>query len=69
MQSQRDRTSTLPSALVLRGLCADHAGDPPSEALEQAGFTRSQVEGYVQRCAARLASFAPPEPGRRRTAA
>jgi hypothetical protein len=55
MQTQRSRTSTLPSALVLRRLCADHAGDLPLDAVEQAGFDGSQVADYFERCAANSA--------------
>jgi hypothetical protein len=63
MQTAYDRTFALPSALVLGALCAEHAGDPPAEVLERAGFTRAQVDGYLRRCAARLASSTP-EQGR-----
>jgi hypothetical protein len=67
MMTQRTRTSTLPSALVLRSLCAD-AGEVPFEKLEQAGFTRGQVADYLQRCTARSAR-ARGEQGRCETAA
>jgi hypothetical protein len=55
----RETYSTLPSALVLGVLCADQAGNPHSEALARAGFTRAQVEGYLERCANRPAGSAP----------
>jgi hypothetical protein len=50
MPLPRESLSLLPSALVLGGLCAggDRAISP--EALERAGFTRSQVDRYLGRC-------------------
>jgi hypothetical protein len=56
MQTDLYRTSTLPSALVLGGLCLDGAGEPPYEELRQAGFDRSHVDGYLQRRGARTAN-------------
>jgi hypothetical protein len=38
----------MPSALVLRNLVAGHGGTPPREALEQAGFSSSEVEVYLR---------------------
>jgi hypothetical protein len=49
MQSQVARTSLLPSALVLCDLLNAHAGDPPIEVLEQAGFRRNDISRYLQR--------------------
>lgn len=49
MQSQVTRASLLPSALVLCDLLNAHAGDPPIEALEQAGFRRNDISRYLQR--------------------
>jgi hypothetical protein len=53
MQTDVGRTFAMPSALVLSDLLAGHAGDPPLDALEQAGFDRSEVDGYLRRRAAR----------------
>ena len=53
MQSQVARTSLLPSALVLCDLLNAHAGDPPIEELEQAGFRRQDISRYLQRRAGR----------------
>jgi hypothetical protein len=53
MQSQVARASLLPSALVLSDLLNAHAGDPPIEALEQAGFPRKDISRYLQRRAGR----------------
>jgi hypothetical protein len=55
MQTEFARLSLLPSVLVLSDLAAGRAGNPPLEVLEQAGFDRSDVEGYLQRRAARTA--------------
>jgi hypothetical protein len=60
METQRYRTATLPSALVLRRLCADHAGDPPRDALDEAGFDPGQVAGYFERCTAGSANVTAP---------
>jgi hypothetical protein len=48
MQNHAARTSLLPSALVLCDLLNAHAGDPPIEAFEQAGFRRHDVSRYLQ---------------------
>jgi hypothetical protein len=53
MQTEFARMSLLPSALVLSDLLSGHAGNPPLEALEQAGFDRRDIEGFLQRRAAR----------------
>jgi hypothetical protein len=53
MQSERARISTMPSALLLKNLVAGHGGTPPREALEQAGFSRDEIEGYLRRHNAR----------------
>jgi hypothetical protein len=53
MQDHFARMSLLPSALVLCDLLDAHAGDPPIEALEQAGFRRHEISSYLQRRAAR----------------
>ncbi|MDP9256828.1 MAG: hypothetical protein M3Q31_09760 [Actinomycetota bacterium] len=50
----------MPSALVLSELLAGHAGDPPLEALEQAGFDRNELDGYFKRRAARMARCTAP---------
>lgn len=47
--AQLTRTSLLPSALVLCDLVNAHAGDPPIEVLEQAGFRRNDISRYLQR--------------------
>jgi hypothetical protein len=39
----------MPSALVLCDLMDAHAGNPPIEALEQAGFRRHEISSYLQR--------------------
>jgi hypothetical protein len=49
MQSRIARTSLLPSALVLCDLLNAHAGDPPIEVLEEAGFRRTDISSYLQR--------------------
>jgi hypothetical protein len=49
MQNHAARTSLLPSALVLCDLLNAHAGDPPMEVLEQAGFRRHEISRYLQR--------------------
>ena len=54
MQTDVGRTFAMPSALVLSELLAGHAGNPPLEALEQAGFDRTEVDGYLRRRAARM---------------
>ena len=38
----------MPSALLLRNLVAGHGGTPPREALEQAGFSSSEIEMYLR---------------------
>jgi hypothetical protein len=53
MQTHTPRMSLLPSALVLSDLLAGHGGNPPRELLEQAGFDRRDIEGYLQRRADR----------------
>jgi hypothetical protein len=53
MQTDVGRTFAMPSALVLSELLAGHAGDPPLDALEQAGFDRNELDGYLKRRAAR----------------
>jgi hypothetical protein len=50
MPLPREPLSLLPSALVLGGLCADGDRAISAEALERAGFTRSQVDRYLGRC-------------------
>ena len=60
MQHDLGRTFAMPSALVLSELLAGHAGDPPLEALEQAGFDRNEVDGYLKRRAARSAPCTAP---------
>jgi hypothetical protein len=59
MQSHVARISLLPSALVLRDLVNAHAGDPPMEALEQAGFRRTDISTYLQRRAGRWSCCTP----------
>jgi hypothetical protein len=54
MQTDVGRTFAMPSALVLADLLAGHAGNPPIEALERAGFRRSELDGYLARRAARM---------------
>jgi hypothetical protein len=56
MQTDVGRTFAMPSALVLSDLLARHAGDPPLEALEQAGFDRNELDRYLRRRAERCAS-------------
>ncbi len=53
MQTEYARISLLPSALVLSDLLAGHAGNPPREVLEQAGFDRRDIESFLARRAAR----------------
>ena len=48
MQNQSSRC-LLPSALVLCDLLDAHAGNPPIEVLEQAGFRRHEASDYLQR--------------------
>lgn len=59
MQTDVGRTFAMPSALVLSDLLAGHGGDPPLEALEQAGFDRNDVDGYLRRRAARADRCSP----------
>ena len=47
-----DEPCLMPSALVLSELLDGHAGDPPLEALEQAGFDRNEADRYLKRRAA-----------------
>lgn len=54
MQNDVGRTFAMPSALVLSELLAGHAGEPPLEALEQAGFDRNELDGYLRQRAARM---------------
>jgi hypothetical protein len=54
MQTELGRTFAMPSALVLSELLAGHGGNPPLDALEQAGFDRNEVDGYLKRRAARM---------------
>jgi hypothetical protein len=56
MPTDTARTSLLPSALVLEGLLADYAGEPPFEALEQAGFQRHEIGSYLERRACKARS-------------
>ncbi len=60
MQTDVGRTFAMPSALVLSELLAGDAGDPPLEALEQAGFDRNELNGYFKRRAARMARCTAP---------
>lgn len=53
MQHDVGRLFAMPSALVLSDLLAGHDGNPPMEALEQAGFDRNELDGYLERRAAR----------------
>jgi hypothetical protein len=39
----------MPSALVLCDLMDAHAGNPPIEVLERAGFRRHEISDYLQR--------------------
>jgi hypothetical protein len=48
MQNQSSHL-LLPSALVLCDLMEAHAGNPPIEVLEQAGFRRHEASEYLQR--------------------
>jgi hypothetical protein len=49
MSAHTTRMSLLPSAVVLHDVLANHAGDPPFEALERAGFRRDDVRTYLER--------------------
>jgi len=49
MSAHATRMSLLPSAVVLHDLLTDHAGDPPFEALERAGFRRDEIRTYLER--------------------
>jgi hypothetical protein len=60
MQADVGRLFAMPSAFVLSDLLAEHAGEPPIEALEQAGFKRSELDGYLARRAARMARCTAP---------
>jgi hypothetical protein len=53
MHLHREPLSLLPSALVLRDLCAGH--DISAEALERAGFSPGQLDRYLRRCRAGFA--------------
>ena len=48
MQTDVGRTFAMPSALVLSELLAIHCGNPPLEALEQAGFDRNDLDRYLR---------------------
>jgi hypothetical protein len=56
MQTDVGRPFAMPSALVLSELLARHAGNPPLEALEQAGFDRNELDRYLRRRAERSTS-------------
>lgn len=56
MQNEIARLSTMPSALVLSDLLAGHADNPPREALERAGFSRNQIDGYLKQRESRSSS-------------
>jgi hypothetical protein len=60
MQNDVGRLFAMPSAFVLSDLLAGHPGNPPIEALERAGFSRSEVDGYLERRAARMARCTAP---------
>ena len=49
MSSEQARMSTLPSTVVLDELLSRHAGNPPREALRQAGFRSHEVDAYLER--------------------
>jgi hypothetical protein len=53
MSSDQARMSTFPSIVVLDDLLCRHAGNPPREALRQAGFRRHDVDAYLEQRAAR----------------
>jgi hypothetical protein len=53
MQADVGRPFAMPSALLLSELLAGDACNPPFEALEQAGFDRNDIDGYLRRRAAR----------------
>jgi hypothetical protein len=55
MSSDQARMSTLPSIVVLDDLLSRHGGNPPREALCQAGFRCNDVDAYLERRAARSA--------------
>ncbi len=56
--------STFPSTVVLDELLNRHAGNPPREALRQAGFRGHEVDAYLERRAGRSAGCtASPCPG------
>jgi hypothetical protein len=64
MSIQQARMSTLPSMVVLDDLLTRHAGNPPREALRQAGFRSQDVDAYLERRAARTVNCtASPCPG------
>ena len=56
MPTDSSRAFLLPSALILSGLLADHAGEPTFEALEQAGFQRHEIGSYLERRASKARS-------------
>lgn len=60
MQNDVGRLFAMPSALVLSDLLADNAANPPFEVLEQAGFRRSDLDGYLARRADRMARCTAP---------
>lgn len=53
MQTDVGRPFAMPSALVLSDLLAGHDGNPPLEALQQAGFDPNDLDGFLKRRAAR----------------
>jgi hypothetical protein len=55
MSSDQARMSTFPSIVVLDDLLCRHAGDPPRDALRQAGFRSHEVDAYLEQRAARAA--------------
>jgi hypothetical protein len=64
VSSEQARMSTFPSTVVLDELLSRHAGNPPREALRQAGFRSQDVDAYLERRAARSARCtASPCPG------
>jgi hypothetical protein len=64
VSSEQARMSTLPSTVVLDQLLTLHAGNPPREALRQAGFRSHDVDAYLERRSARSSGCtASPCPG------
>jgi hypothetical protein len=60
MSSDQARLSTLPSIVVLDDLLCRHAGNPPRDALRQAGFQGCDVDAYLEQRAARATRAAWP---------